>query len=274
VDFALGTDTGGSVRVPASYCGVWGLRTTHGAIPIAGVIPIQPSFDTVAWMASDPDVFEMVGEVLLPATQHRLTRIVHLQALWQEADNEIQEGLKEIEERLETYLQNKATTVDLLPASQSLEHWRAPYLVASAWESWQTHGLWLEQYQPKLGEAIAERFKFAAGVTTQEAIDAQSKLATYSRHIKTLIAQDGVAVLPSSASTAPPLNTDPKAVNDVRLRTMRITCVAGIAGLAQISIPLETPQGKPYGVSLMGPAGSDLALLRLAKAVAQAGCSR
>lgn len=271
VDFALGTDTGGSVRVPASYCGVWGLRTTHGAIPIVGVIPIQPSFDTVAWLASNPDVFEMVGEVLLPATQHRLTRILHLKALWQEADDEIQEGLNHIEERLQTHLKTKATATNLLAGGQRLEDWREPYVVVGAWESWQTHGRWLEQHQPRLGVAIAERFKDAAAVTAQQATVARSTLAAHSAHIKTLIAQDGVAVLPSSASTAPGLNVDPQAVNEVRLRTMRITCVAGIAGLAQISIPLATPQGKPYGVSLLGPAGSDLALLRLAKAVAQAG---
>lgn len=268
VDFALGTDTGGSVRVPASYCGVWGLRTTHGAIPIAGVIPIQPSFDTVAWMASDPKVFEMVGEVLLPATQHRLSRMIHLDALWQLADEDIQPGLRGIEERLAAYLKSSPTAIEHSPTDQTLEQWRAAYHVVSARESWLTHGQWIEQHQPTLGPPIAGRFKYAAGVTADQANAAAAKVAAFSARIKDIISQDGVVVLPSSASTAPALNAEPATVDEVRLRTMRLTCVAGIAGLAQISIPMQTPDGKPYGVSLLGPAGSDLALLRLAKTVA------
>jgi amidase len=269
VDFALGTDTGGSVRVPASYCGVWGLRTTHGAIPVAGVIPIQPSFDTVGWLASDPDVFERVGEVLLPATQHRLDRVIHFDALWQLADDDLRPGLKQIEQRLAAHLNQSPTIIELLPTNQTLEHWRAPYHVASAHESWLTHGQWIEQHQPTLAPAIAARFKYAAGVTAQQDIAAKAKLATIRTRIQDLIAHDGVVVLPSSASTAPALTADPDTVDDVRMRTMRITCVAGIGGLVQISIPMQTPQGKPYGVSLLGPAGSDLALLRLAKTLAQ-----
>jgi len=269
VDFALGTDTGGSVRVPASYCGVWGLRTTHGAIPVVGVIPIQPSFDTVAWLASDPDVFEKVGEVLLPATQHRLGRIIHLDALWQLADDELQPGLRQLEERLATHLHRSPVAFELLPTGQTLEQWRSAYHLASAHESWTAHGEWIEQHQPKLGPAIAARFKYAATVTAQQAEQAKSKIAAIRARIQDLIAQDGVAVLPSSASTAPALNADPETVDAVRMRTMRITCVAGIGGLAQISIPLQTTQGKPYGVSLLGPAGSDLALLRLAKTLTQ-----
>ena len=65
VDFALGSDTGGSVRVPASYCGVLGMRVSHGAVPLDGVIAFAPSFDTVGWFARDAALFERVGRVLL-----------------------------------------------------------------------------------------------------------------------------------------------------------------------------------------------------------------
>ena len=54
VDFALGTDTGGSVRIPASFCGIYGIRPTHGRLPLDGVVGQARSFDTVGWFARDP----------------------------------------------------------------------------------------------------------------------------------------------------------------------------------------------------------------------------
>jgi amidase len=83
-----------------------------------------------------------------------------------------------------------------------------------------------------------------------------------------LLGDDGVAVLPSAASLAPRRDADPASVDAVRLRTMAITCIAGLAGLPQVNVPLATPEGEPLGVSLLGPAGSDRALLRLAVALA------
>ena len=66
VDFALGTDCGGSVRLPASYCGIYGIRTTHGLVPVDGVVDLAASFDTVGWFARDAKTMQQVGEVLLP----------------------------------------------------------------------------------------------------------------------------------------------------------------------------------------------------------------
>lgn len=267
VDFSLGSDTGGSTRVPASYCGIWGLRTTHGSLPTAGVLPLQPSFDTLTWFATDADVFEKVGEVLLPATQHELTRVLHWQSLWEMAEPELKNGLQKVESVLASLLGTQPAAQDLLLAGQTLEDWRRAYHIASAHEAWRVHGQWITEHQPSMGKAIADRFKFASTVSDEAAQQAWSDVAAIKSHVRELVADNGVVVLPSSASTAPKIDADPASVDDVRMRTMRITCVAGLAGLPQISIPLRTDSGKPYGVSLLGPAGSDLALLRLAKAV-------
>ena len=66
VDFALGSDTGGSVRVPASFCGLYGLRPTHGRIPLDGMLLQAPSYDTIGWFARDAETFARVGAVILP----------------------------------------------------------------------------------------------------------------------------------------------------------------------------------------------------------------
>lgn len=267
VDFALGSDTGGSTRVPASYCGIWGLRTTHGSLPTAGVLPLQPSFDTLTWFATDVDVFEKVGEVLMPATQHALTNLLHWPVLWDMAEPELKPGLDRVQAVLSDLLGVKPKPQDLLPADQTLEDWRRAYHVASAYEAWKVHGAWIDQHKPVMGQAIAERFKFASTVTDVAAQAAWGEVVAVKTRVRELVGAHGVVVLPSSASTAPKLDADPASVDDVRMRTMRITCVAGLAGLPQISIPMRTASGKPYGVSLLGPAGSDLALLRLAKVV-------
>lgn len=268
VDFALGSDTGGSTRVPASYCGIWGLRTTHGSLPTAGVLPLQPAFDTLTWFADDIDVFEKVGEVLLPATQHQFRRLLRWDVLWETAQTDLQAGLLEVQQAVSDLLGVAAIDQPLLPVHQSLEDWRVTYHLASAQQAWNIHGAWIKQHQPVMGQAIADRFQFASTVTEQAAQQAWTDVKAIKAHVRSLVADDAVVVLPSSASTAPRLDADPTTVNDVRTRTMRITCVAGLSGLPQISIPMRTEAGKPYGVSLLGPAGSDLALLRLAKAVA------
>jgi amidase len=281
VDFALGSDTGGSTRVPASYCGIWGLRTTHGSLPSVGVLPLQPSFDTLTWLASDVAVFEKVGEVLLPATQHEFKRVLHWDDLWQMAQPDLEPGLHAVQAALVAILNTPVITADqpgqadqahqinLLREGETLEHWRHAYHMASAREAWQQHGQWLDTHKPPMGQAIADRFKFASTVSEADAEQAWQVIKSVKAHVLGLIKHDAVVVLPSSASTAPRLDADPLAVDDVRMRTMRITCVAGLAGLPQVSIPMQTAAGKPYGVSLLGPAGSDLALLRLAKTVSQ-----
>ena len=269
VDFALGSDTGGSTRVPASYCGVWGLRTTHGSLPAAGVLPLQPSFDTLTWLASDVEVFERVGEVLLPSTQHEFKRLLHWDSTWQMAEQDLQAGLKQVETALAGLLRTEVVVQDLLPEGASHEDWRRAFQLASAHQAWETHGQWIEKHQPVMGQAVADRFKFASTVTPEMAQAAWQQIEEVRSRVRTLVGVDGVVVLPSSASTAPRLDADPASVDDVRMRTMRITSVAGLSGLPQISIPMRTESGKPYGVSLLGPAGSDLALLRLAKAVSR-----
>ena len=271
VDFALGSDTGGSTRVPASYCGVWGLRTTHGSLPTAGVLPLQPSFDTLTWFADDAAVFEQVGEVLLPATQHVFKRLLHWPETWLAADDEMQAALIWIQDRVQAHLGITSEPRPLVPAGQTLEDWRRAYHVASAKESWEQHGQWIQSHQPNLGPAIAARFEFASTVTPEQSDAALAEIAKIRRRVLEMIGQDGIAVVPSAASTAPSVDADAAAIDDVRMRTMRLTCVAGLSGLPQISIPMPmlTPSGKPFGVSLIGPAGSDLALLRLAKTIGQ-----
>ena len=264
VDFALGTDTGGSTRVPASYCGLWGLRTSHGLLSTEGLVPLHPSFDTPTWLAHDGSTFERVGEQLLPSVAASTPRrLLQLDDAWAMADPVFQMPLQRVFDALANEL---AVTPQRLYASPdvSLETWRKTYATVGAHEGWQVHGAWINRHQPTFSPAIQARWKAASDVSDDAASAARGVMASARQHIRDLLGDNGVAVLPSAASLAPRRDANPATVDVVRLRTMAITCIAGLAGLPQVSLPLLSPYGEPLGVSLLGPVGSDLALIRLA----------
>lgn len=268
VDFALGTDTGGSTRVPASYCGLWGLRTTHGALSQEGMVPLHPSFDTPTWLAHDAGTFARVADVLLPASSHAPRRVLALADAWREADAVFQQPLQRTVQRLSQLL--AAPVQETAAASESLEAWRQVYVTASAHEGWQTHGAWIRSHDARFAPPVAARWQFASTVSEAAAAQARTRQAGIRTQLRTLLGSDGVAVLPSAASLAPLRDADAQAVDAVRLRTLRITCLAGLAGLPQVSLPLADGYGVPLGISLLGPAGSDRALIALAVRLWQA----
>ena len=267
LDFALGTDTGGSTRVPASYCGIWGLRTTHGLLPADGLVPLHPSFDTVTWLAHDAETFEQVGKVLLPASDFTPKRLLILQDAWDLADPVFVEPMQRALDALSQQLNLTPEPVRAADG-EALTDWRQIYATAGAHESWQLHGAWITNHAPRFSAAIDARFQAASRVDDAAAAGARAKVARIRVAVRDLIGRDGIAMLPSAASLAPQRDADPAEVDAVRLRTMAITCIAGLAGLPQVSVPIASADGVPLGVSLLGPAGSDLALVGLARRLA------
>lgn len=263
LDFALGTDTGGSTRVPASYCGLWGLRTTHGLVPTSGLVPLHPSFDTATWLAHDAAIFQRVSDALLPPTAFQPLRLLRLDDACALADADFHGPVQRAQTALAALLGSAP-----LPANaaqgESLADWRSVYATAGAHEGWKVHGAWISAHQPRFGAPIAARWRAASQVSDEAAARARATAARIRGQVRAMLGDDGVALLPSAASLAPHREADPAAVDAVRLRTMAITCIAGLAGLPQVSLPLQTPDGVPLGVSLLGPAGSDRALVALA----------
>jgi amidase len=264
VDFALGTDTGGSTRVPASYCGLWGLRGTHGLVPASGLVPLHPSFDTATWLAQDAEVFERVGRVLLPASPYSPRRLLLPLDAWELADELFAAPLQRARDALAHQLACVPEGLRIA-GDTGLAAWRQTYVTAGAYEGWQVHGDWITKTQPVFAPAIASRWKAASQVTAEASAAARATQAQIRAHVHGLLGTDGLLLLPSAASLAPLRNANPADVDAVRLRTMAITCIAGLCGLPQISLPVRTDSGDMLGLSLMGPAGSDLALIQLAR---------
>lgn len=269
VDFALGTDTGGSTRVPGSYCGLWGLRTTQGLLSTAGVVPLSPLFDTMTWLATRAEVFERVGQVLLPGPADIAWRgAVVLTDACAQADATFAPLIDRVIDALASEFSLPITHA---PSSDTeLEVWRQTYVTVSAYDAWQTHKDWITTAQPTFGAAIQGRWTAASSITTDTAASAEAMQANLRDQIRSLLGSDRIAILPSASSAAILRTADPATVDGIRANTFRITSIAGLAGLPQVNIPFIASDGLPAGVSLLGPAGSDLALIKLATAVGRA----
>jgi amidase len=264
VDFALATDTGGSTRVPASYCGIWGLRTTHGLLSTEHVVPLHTSYDTMNWFAHDAETFSRVAKVLLPTTDFKARRVLKPSAVWALASEDFQDALEDVLNKAVKLVGTPAQEISFTRADETLEQWRLAYVAHGAAEAWQLHGEWITENNPTFSQPITGRFEAAKNLTPAAAKTAIQNTARIRQQIRDILADDAIVVLPSAAGLAPLLNATGADVDAMRTRTMHITCIGGISGVCQVSIPFQNAQGLPIGVSLMGPAGSDQALIDLA----------
>lgn len=253
VDIGLGTDTAGSIRVPAAYQGLWGIRTTHGRIGTAGLLPLAQSFDTVGWVTADGEVLATVADCLLGTDTATPKGFVVDHELCRYADPRIAAAVRSMAGRF------GAEPVHLRPRDE----WITAFRVVQAYEAWANHGQWVAEHPGALEPDIAQRFAFAATVTAEQAAAARAELASAADRIRTVLG-DRVLVVPAAA-TPPPLRTAGPGIREsTRARTLRLTCLASIAGLPAVTLPLGRDEGGPSGVCLVGAPGTDRSLIRLA----------
>ena len=264
-DFALGTDTGGSVRAPANHCGLYGLRPTHGRVSLEGALDLAPSLDTCGWFARDIGIFARVADVLLdadPAPLPAAARLLRPTDLWAlatpEAADALQPALAQVEAAFGT-----ATPVEAALEGFDALYWHFRHIQGR--EAWMTDGPLIERFAPPLGPGVKERFAFSRGVSDAQVADAQAFRTHFRAHLAALLGHCGVLVMPTMPDIAP-LRSDPdSALEDYRNRSIRLLCLAGLAGFPQLSLPLARRDDAPLGLSLLGPAGSDRSLIALAE---------
>jgi len=287
VDFALGTDTGGSVRVPASFCGVFGFRPTHGRLSLDGVLPFAPSYDTVGWFARSGAMLETVGRVLLgaPPAHASVTHPTHRFSLIEDAfDMADADGcacLKSLPQALgaEATLQDSITVFDGAPQA-----WLKAYQILQGAEIWQSLGDWIMQHRPRFGPSMAPRFASVAQIDQQDIAYWQAWRAQQTARLHRLLSSPANApdqamhiwVLPTTPGVALPKDTTSDALGDFYSTALAMTSIAGHAGLPQVTLPIadiddvsadprsRSPWRLPLGLSLIGPPGSDEVLLTLA----------
>ncbi len=302
-DIATGSDTGGSIRAPAAFCGLIGLRTTHGRIPLDGTMPLAPSLDTFGWFARDIDTYEKVAGVLLgedgsgaaphppggrfspqaggrrsAATstppsprcgerargegQHHRLRLAELDALLL--------GAAEADEyaRMRGIVEAVVGPVETAePPSLGVDERYWTFRNLQAYEAWQSHGAWISAADRGLGPGVRERFEYGATISAETAAADTERRDAFRAELAALLGEGGLLVLPTVPGAAPLADGGHEALQAYRERALRLLCLSGLSGFPQITMPLGSVDGAPFGISLIGPAGTDMALVRLARRV-------
>ncbi len=274
-DIGLATDTAGSIRVPASYQGLWGLRTTHDLVPRQGMLPLAQSFDTIGWLTRDGETLQRVADWCLSYDGSASTENVY-----GAAGDELPWRFLVPEEILDCVepatgaafsrlLAGLAASDDPPPFravhAGDLDAAFAAFRTVQGAEAWRNNGEWLRAHPGAVGPAVAERFAVASRLTPADEASARKGLESIAAHLADLV-DDAVLLFPTVPGPAPQRTAD---VDAVRAATLRMTAPAAIAGLPAVSVPLLRVDGAPVGVCLVSRAGTDIALVRLARRLAE-----
>lgn len=266
VDFALGSDTGGSVRVPASFCGLYGIRPTHGRIPLDGLLLQAPSYDTIGWFARDAALFARVGAVLLqrPLSATRPRRLVIAEDAFAVADPAVANALRPAVARLADVI-GHSTTLRLSPTG--LADWMDQQQVLQGREAWETARDWIDRVNPRFSFEVTERYLTARAYTEADVEAARATRAAIRQRLDTILTDDTVLCLPTTPVPAPLRGERTSARQSLRQRISTLTCLAGTTGTPQITLPLATVDELLVGLSLLGARHSDEMLLACSIAV-------
>ncbi len=260
VDFALGTDCGGSIRLPASYCGIHGIRTTHGLVPAGGVVDLAKSFDTVGWFARDAAMLLRVGEVLLPPAREFVPkRLLIAEDAFAFAGAEVAAALAGAVAKLKAALPDHRV-IKVYTGEPSA--WSGIFRILQGDEIRKRHSAWIDTCHPSFGPGIAERFAWTRTIAPADVERMRPQREAVAAHMDALLGEDALMCLPTAPGIAPKLNTPASELEVFRNRAFGLLSIAGLASLPQISLPLGALDDCPLGISLLAPRSRDLGLLK------------
>jgi amidase len=266
-DTALGTDTGGSVRVPASFCGLYGIRPTHGRIDVAGMMSQAPSSDTTGWFARDAETFARVSEVMLgealPAALPN--RLIIADDAFAIADPSTAVALQPLVERLGRLL--GAVSHETM-APQSLVAWANAQRTIQPSEAWETFKDWIDRVNPRMQFSVARNLAAAAAITDGERARARSVREAARARMRKLLPPGTILCQPTTPFPAPLCGQPLSTLDPLRERITRLCCHGGLTGVPQVVIPGSTVDGLPVGLSIIGGPGTDATLIAVARALA------
>lgn len=269
-DTALGTDTGGSVRVPSSFCGLYGIRPTHGRVDVTGMLPQAPTSDTTGWFARDAETFAkvcavMLGEEIPAALPSKL--IVAVDAFGF-ADADTSEALQPMVRKLATLI---GSSREEIMAPQGLSVWARAQRTLQPAEAYATFRSWLDERNPRFAFSVAKALVAGSMIPESDKVWANLMRQEVRSRMKYLLPPDTILCLPTTPFPAPKVGLPLSVLDPLRDRITCLCAQGGLAGFPQVNLPgAITVDGLPVGLSIIGPRGSDATLVAVARAMEKA----
>lgn len=255
-DFALGTDTGGSIRIPAACCGVYGLKPSFGRVSRRGAMPAESSLDCVGPFARDLATIERAMAMLDPGFRSETAAPAPaLGVVTVDADGAV---LTTIQDRL------AASGVVLKPVA--LPGMKAAFdagLTIIGAENWAAFGHLAQS--DAMGADVRTRLRAAAAITAEDVAKAEQVRAAFTAEVDAALAGVDALVLPTMPDF--PLTLDEAADARAAIRVTAFVRPFNLSAHPALSIPLEAPSGLPVGLQLVGRRGEDARLCAVARAL-------
>lgn len=267
VDFGLGSDTAGSIRVPAAYCGLFGIRPSHGLVPLDGVLPLGPSFDTVGWLAREPEILFDVATVLVDGraslSSRQFRKVLFPVSLFNLVHHDLSSDLLSL---AKSYACQFKEMEEIEFDTRLLEIWSQLFSIVRSYEAWQIYGPWIEENGEHLSADILTRFLDGKSVDQNSLTYAKGAQVLAREMMSKLLGEDTLFILPTVWNLPPFLDSSQRDLAYNRSQNIKLTVISTLCGLPQVAFPVELNNGQRLSLSLIGPANSDLDMLHLLKA--------
>lgn len=268
VDFAIGTDTGGSVRVPASFCGLFGIRPTHGRLNLSGMMAQAPRSDTAGWFARDAETFAKVSEVVLgERTDASVSKLLVAVDAFGIADPTTAAALQPAVDALAELVGERR---DETMSPPGLSVWAKAQRTLQPWEGWLTFKDWLDKHNPRMAYSVARNLALASMIPESERQWAEMMRLDARARMHYLLDAQTVLCMPTTPFPAPAKGLPVDTQTPLRNRIACLCSHGGLTGVCQVSVPVTLAEGRPVGLSLVGAPGADATLVALAGALAEA----
>jgi amidase len=253
--------------VPASFCGLYGIRPTHGRIDVTGMMRQAPTSDTTGWFARDAETFARVSAVMLgEAIPSELpNRLIVATDAFAIADPTTATALQPLVDRLGRLI---GTVEQETIAPHGLVAWANAQRTLQPSEAWETFKDWIDRVNPRMQFSVARNLTLAAAITDADRAHAATVREAARTRMRELLPAGTILCQPTTPFPAPLCGQSMSALEPLRERITRLCCHGGLTGVPNVSIPGSTVDGLPIGLSIIGAPGADASLIAVARALA------